>query len=108
MPDYFELPDTPEVRNSAFVLSQDFFEARDSCKECGRLWSADLARRNKALGAGEITWAEYYVHGNVHCPAHQETLEQYLERVTGKPCEHLWDRYLKVCAKCGRALKEEG
>ena len=82
MPDSFTLPDTPEVRKSRFVLSQPWFEERERCRECGKLYNQNLAEKNRQIGAGEITWAQYYARTAPSCPAHQESLEAYLERVT--------------------------
>lgn len=80
MPDFFALPNTKAVQESDFVVGQEWFESREGCNACGKLYNQDLDERNRRLRAGEISWKQYYKGHASSCPKHQETLEEFLAR----------------------------
>lgn len=82
--DFFVLPNNSETEKSDFVRSQAWFEARDRCRDCGRLYNENLHEKNLAIGVGEISWEEYYRRLPTPCLLHSETLEAYLERTRGE------------------------
>ena len=87
MSDFFTLPDTQEVRESDFVRSQSWYEARERCRACSRLYIERFEALEKACKEwrGKFSkkefWRRYYAWPKAPCcQKHQESLAAFLRR----------------------------
>jgi hypothetical protein len=73
--DYFVLPKSDKI--SDFELSQEWFETRERCRECGINYNRDLDARNKKVSETH-SWDGYYDKRDTSCPNHKQSLEDFL------------------------------